>query len=81
MHFVDSGVDTGPIIAQGRCSCLANDTPDTLAHRVLCIEHSLYPWVVSLAARGLLELDGRHVLLKAEALNEAACRGFVIPTY
>lgn len=43
VHFVDEGVDTGPIIAQRRVPVLAGDTEDSLAARILEQEHVLYP--------------------------------------
>ncbi len=50
VHWVTEGVDEGGVIAQARVSVLANDTPDTLADRVLGEEHKLYPKAVALAA-------------------------------
>ena len=50
VHWVTEGVDEGAVIAQARVSVLANDTPDTLADRVLGEEHKLYPKAVALAA-------------------------------
>ena len=46
VHFVDEGVDTGKIIKQARVAVLPNDTPDTLAARVLKEEHRLYSEVI-----------------------------------
>jgi phosphoribosylglycinamide formyltransferase-1 len=51
VHFVTTEVDAGPIVVQARVPILANDTPDTLAARVLKEEHRIYP----LAIRWLLE--------------------------
>jgi phosphoribosylglycinamide formyltransferase 1 len=50
VHWVTEGVDEGGVIAQARVSVLANDTPDTLADRVLGEEHKLYPKAVALAS-------------------------------
>lgn len=46
VHFVTDGVDAGPIIVQGKVPVLENDTPNTLAARVLEVEHLLYPAAV-----------------------------------
>ena len=46
VHFVDEEYDRGPIVAQRRVAVLANDTPESLAARVLAVEHELYPQAV-----------------------------------
>lgn len=61
VHFVDGGVDTGPIVAQGTVPVLADDTEETLGARVLTIEHRLYPMVLRQAVEGRIHLDGRRV--------------------
>jgi len=61
VHFVDGGVDTGPIVAQGAVPVLPDDDLAALQGRVLAMEHRLYPLVVRLAAEGRLALDGRRV--------------------
>ena len=43
VHFVVPDMDSGPIIAQAEVPVLANDTPETLAQRVLAVEHRIYP--------------------------------------
>ncbi len=43
VHLVTDGVDEGPILGQARVAVLADDTPETLAQRVLVAEHALYP--------------------------------------
>jgi len=63
VHFVTAAVDGGPLIAQTRVPVMADDTPDTLARRVLCAEHRLYPQVIGWYAAGRLVLDGEAVLL------------------
>ena len=55
-HFVDDDYDRGPIIAQWPVPVAANDTPDTLAARVLRVEHILYPRVVDGVAAGRITL-------------------------
>jgi len=52
VHFVDSGMDTGEIIAQAEVPVLPGDTPETLHARIQVAEHRLYPEVVARFARG-----------------------------
>jgi len=60
-HFVDDGVDQGPIILQAAVPVLEGDTRDALAARILEVEHRLYPLTVKLLAEGRVRLDGRRV--------------------
>jgi len=64
VHFVDEGMDTGPIILQAVVPVQANDTEETLAERILVQEHQLYPQALNLIARGLIQIEGRRVRLK-----------------
>ena len=65
IHFVDEGMDHGPIILQDTVPVLDDDTEDTLAARVLTKEHVLYPKAIELFVDGKLELmDDRHVRIK-----------------
>lgn len=62
VHFVDAGVDTGPIIVQKAVEVLDDDTEETLAARILAEEHKAYPEAVDLFSRGLLRVEGRRVI-------------------
>lgn len=64
IHFVDEGMDSGPIILQDTVPVLADDTEETLAARVLEKEHSLYPRAIELYVKGSLAVQGRHVVIK-----------------
>ena len=65
IHFVDEGMDHGPIILQDTVPVLDGDTEETLAARVLEKEHILYPRAIELFVDGRLELlDDRHVRIK-----------------
>ena len=65
IHFVDEGMDHGPIILQDTVPVLDDDTEDTLAARVLTKEHILYPKAIELFVDGRLELiDDGHVRIK-----------------
>jgi phosphoribosylglycinamide formyltransferase-1 len=63
VHFVVPELDAGPIIAQGAVAVRPDDTPDSLAARVLAVENALYPRVVGAMAAGQITLrDGRAEL-------------------
>lgn len=59
VHFVDEGVDTGPIILQAIVKVKDNDTEKTLAKRILKQEHKIYPKAVNLFATGKIKISGR----------------------
>jgi phosphoribosylglycinamide formyltransferase-1 len=61
VHFVDEGADTGPIILQRTVPVREDDTPETLAARVLEEEHRIYPDAIKLFAEGRLQIEGRRV--------------------
>jgi phosphoribosylglycinamide formyltransferase-1 len=63
VHFVDEGMDTGPIIIQAVVPVRDDDTPDTLASRILREEHRIYPEALQYLAEGRLRVAGRRVLL------------------
>ncbi|MBN1366292.1 MAG: phosphoribosylglycinamide formyltransferase [Syntrophaceae bacterium] len=64
VHFVDEGVDTGPIIIQSAVPVLDDDTEETLAARILKEEHKIYPRAIQLFADGKLSVKGRKVFIK-----------------
>jgi phosphoribosylglycinamide formyltransferase 1 len=64
VHFVDAGVDAGPIIGQQAVSILDNDTPEMLHHRIQAAEHELYPKCIAAIARGEISVEGRRVVRK-----------------
>lgn len=61
VHFGDDRYDHGPIILQGCVPVHDDDTPDTLAARVLALEYELYPQAIQLFAENRLRIDGRRV--------------------
>jgi phosphoribosylglycinamide formyltransferase-1 len=67
IHFVDEGVDTGPIVLQAAVPILEHDTVTTLATRVLVEEHRLYPEAIRLYAEGRLAIEGRRVRSREDA--------------
>jgi phosphoribosylglycinamide formyltransferase-1 len=67
VHFVDEGMDTGPIVLQAAVPVEPSDTEDTLAARILVQEHRLYPEAIRLFAEGRLQIQGRRVIVLPEA--------------
>src|SRR5215471_5351934 len=60
VHFVVPEMDSGPVIAQGALAVRDDDTANTLAARVLAIEHTIYPLALRLVAEGRVTVvDGR----------------------
>jgi phosphoribosylglycinamide formyltransferase-1 len=66
VHFVDAGVDSGPIIAQQGVPVLDGDTAQSLHERIQLAEHELYPRCVGWLARGEVEIMGRAVRRKSK---------------
>ncbi len=62
VHFVDAGVDSGPIIAQQTVPVLDDDSPETLHQRIHAAEHQSYPECIAAIARGELQIEGRRVI-------------------
>jgi len=63
VHFVIPEMDSGPVIAQGALAVRDDDTPDTLAARVLALEHRIYPAALRLVAEERVRVvDGRCVI-------------------
>ena len=63
VHFVDEGLDSGPIIGQKHVMVLDNDTPEILSERILEQEHVLYPYCIKLFSENKLLVDGRKVIV------------------
>jgi phosphoribosylglycinamide formyltransferase-1 len=61
VHFVDDGVDSGPVILQRTVPMMEGDTEETLSARILEQEHQAYPEAVRLFAQGRLKVEGRRV--------------------
>jgi phosphoribosylglycinamide formyltransferase-1 len=61
VHFVDEGMDSGPIILQRCVPVVEGDTEDSLAERILREEHRIFPEAVKLYAEGRLDVRGRIV--------------------
>jgi phosphoribosylglycinamide formyltransferase-1 len=66
VHFVDEGVDTGPIVLQSAVPVLEGETEASLTARILVEEHRLYPEAIRLYAEGRLEVVGRRVSIRTD---------------
>jgi len=66
VHLVRPAMDAGPILLQASVPVLADDTPDSLAARVLVREHEIYPQAVALLAGGGFEIDGDTVIRRSD---------------
>lgn len=64
VHFVDEGMDTGPIVAQAVVAVQDHDTEESLSERILREEHRLYPEAIRRVVTGAYIIDGRRVLEK-----------------
>jgi phosphoribosylglycinamide formyltransferase-1 len=64
VHFVHADVDRGPIIVQGAVAVLADDTPGSLAARVLEVEHVIYPQALRWLAAGAIAVEDERVVYR-----------------
>jgi len=64
VHFVDEGVDSGPIVLQRALEVKDDDTEESLAERILKEEHQIYPQAIQLFSQGRLMIKGRRVFIK-----------------
>jgi phosphoribosylglycinamide formyltransferase-1 len=70
VHFVEEGMDTGPIIIQAAVPVHHDDTEETLSERILKLEHKIYSEAIRLFSEGRLEVRGRIVKIKGKASSE-----------
>ncbi len=63
-HFIDTEMDHGPIILQAAVKVLPDDDRDSLAARILAVEHQILPRTIQLFAEKRLRIEGRRVLIK-----------------
>jgi phosphoribosylglycinamide formyltransferase-1 len=66
VHFVDAGVDSGPIIIQRSVPVLENDTPEVLHARIQLEEHKAYPDALQMLADNRLVIEGRCVRIRED---------------
>ncbi len=77
VHFVDEGMDTGPIIIQAAVAARDDDTEETLSDRILKFEHKIYPEAIRLFSEGRLKVVGRKVAIDGACVDEG---GFTNPS-
>ena len=65
VHFVEQGIDTGPILAQQTVPVLDDDTPATLHERIQQAERVLYPTTIAALLRGEIQVQGRRTLRRS----------------
>ena len=63
VHFVDAGMDTGPVIIQAVVKVHEKDTEESLSKRILKEEHRIYPEAVNLFARKKIKVSGRRTII------------------
>ena len=63
VHFVDAGMDTGPVIIQAVVKINEKDTEESLSKRILKEEHRIYPEAVNLFARKKIKVLGRRTII------------------
>jgi phosphoribosylglycinamide formyltransferase 1 len=64
VHFVDSGLDSGPILLQEAVAVSDADTVETLSERILAVEHRIYPRAARIVADGRCRIEGRRVFVE-----------------
>jgi phosphoribosylglycinamide formyltransferase 1 len=70
VHFVRAEVDAGPIIVQGLVPVHLDDTPESLAARVLQAEHRCYPLALELVASGRARVEGERVVIEGAGVPD-----------
>ena len=77
VHFVIPETDAGPIIAQAAVAVRDDDNVDTLASRVLAVEHRLYPLALALLAAGRIKIVGARCLI--EGVDQTPLAALIVP--
>jgi phosphoribosylglycinamide formyltransferase-1 len=72
VHFVVAEMDSGPIIAQGAVAVRADDSEQTLAARVLAVEHKIYPLALKLVAEGRVRVENGRCLIDGVPVPDAS---------
>lgn len=71
VHFVDEGMDTGPVIIQVAVPAYHDDTEESLGERILIQEHKIFPYAIKLYSEGRISLEGRKVIIKGAREDSA----------
>ncbi len=72
VHFVDEGMDTGPVIIQAAVPVAPDDTEESLSERILRMEHRIYPEAIRLYSEGRLHVEGRTVKISGYELQNSS---------
>ena len=67
VHVVDEGLDEGPIVVQAVVPILQDDSADSLASRIITMEHQIYPMALEWFASGRASVDGQRVFIDGES--------------
>lgn len=79
VHFVDEGMDTGPIIIQAAVPAYFDDTEDVLSQRILKLEHRIFPEAIRLFSENRLEVVGRKVKIHGSVAEDLSMINPQIP--
>jgi len=71
VHFVDEGMDTGPIIIQAAVPVNDDDTEEKVSERILRLEHKIFPEAIKIFSEGRIEIHGRKVRIRGSAFDES----------
>ncbi len=77
VHFVDEGMDTGPIIIQAAVQVRDDDTEESLSARILKFEHRIYPEAIRLFSEGRIRVEGRKVEIEGAVVSD---EGLISPS-
>jgi len=66
VHYVDQGVDSGPVIAQKPVPIMDDDTPESLHERIQIVEQRIYPEAIAAIASGEVSIKGRRTVRTAQ---------------
>lgn len=81
VHFVDNGLDSGPIVIQAVVPVKDEDTAESLSKRILSEEHRIYPQAIQLFSEGRLEVRGRRVFVRDGGAPEATLENPLVPGF
>lgn len=79
VHFVDEGMDTGPIIIQAAVPAYHDDTEESLGRRILAQEHKIFPYAIRLYSEGRISIDGRRVIIKGDREDSVIINPPLVP--
>ena len=77
VHFVRADMDSGPILTQAAVPVLDDDDEDSLASRILVMEHKIYPRAVALVAADRVKVEGMRVIITEQAEDEQPVERFL----